>query len=47
MDNDNNGALDFSEMLQALKELGALDGFQVIMEQDPFGEDETGAASSH
>lgn len=29
MDNDNNGTLDFSEMLQALKELGALDGFQV------------------
>ena len=30
MDNDNNGALDFGEMLQALKELGVLDGIQVI-----------------
>ena len=33
MDSDNNGALDFSEMLQALKELGALDGFQVSRER--------------
>lgn len=29
MDADNNGALDFNEMLQALKELGALDGLPV------------------
>ena len=29
MDGDNNGALDFSEMLQALQELGVLDGIKV------------------
>lgn len=29
MDNDNNGALDFEEMLQALQELGVLDGIKV------------------
>lgn len=27
---DNNGGLDFSEMLQALQELGVLDGIQVL-----------------
>ena len=29
MDADNNGALDFGEMLQALQELGVFDGVTV------------------
>lgn len=31
MDGDNNGALDMSEMLQALQELGVLDGIKVSL----------------
>ena len=29
MDGDNNGTLDFSEMVQAMRELGALEGIPV------------------